>query len=339
MNMMGHNGGPALTMNDAQALSFVQGQAYRINQQVYEARYPDYDFGRLIYVDSTGPEWSPGILTYTSDMSGRANWQSGYAKDIPLADVSQDMQQKTFHMAAIGYQWNIEEVNVAIQIGAPLPARRARAARLAYMQFMFNLTLFGDTEKGLGGLTNYGGVITTIAPSDGTGGVPYWVNSAGVGMKTPAQIVRDINIGIRGIRRGTFNTEMADTVLLPDEAYDYISSTPYSATTMETILSFIQRTNVYTRETGQQLTIRAFRELGAAGAGAAAGLGRMVVYKNDQDYVKLHLPMPHRFLPIYADGPLNSTVPGIFRTGGVELLTTVAMRYVDGISQPAADPS
>ena len=67
--------------------------------------------------------------------------------------------------------------------------------------------------------------------------------------------------------------------------------------------------------------------------GKLGGTGRMVAYKNDQDYVKLHLPLPHQFLPVYQDGPLNWTVPGIMRIGGVELLTTAAFRYIDGISE------
>ncbi|ULJ73602.1 DUF2184 domain-containing protein [Rhizobium gallicum] len=325
-----------MIVNDAQALAFVTAQAYRINQTVYETRFPDWDFARLIYVDTTGPAWSPGILTYTSDLTGAAKFQSGYAKDIPLADVSQDMQTKTFHLAAIGYQYNIEEINTAIQIGSSLPNRRARAAKLAYTKFMYDLTLSGNTEKGLGGLINYPGVTTVIVPADGTGSVTFWVDEDGVGTKTPAQIVRDINLALQGISLATFETELADTILLPVEAYNYIAATPYSATTMETILSFIMRTNIYTLTTGRPLTIRTVRELGTAGVGAAAGTGRMVAYKNDQDYVKLHLPMPHQFLPIYQDGPLNWQIPGIFRTGGVELLTTVAFRYMDGISQPPA---
>ncbi|MFA7174474.1 MAG: major capsid family protein, partial [Kiritimatiellia bacterium] len=157
-----------MNFNDQQALAFVTGQAYKINQRVYETRYPDWDFGRLIYVDTTGPEWAPGVLTYTSDQTGRANWQSGHAKDVPLADVSQDYQTKNFHLAAIGYQWNIEEINTTMGFpGANLPDRRARAARLAYMKFMHNLTLTGSAEKGLGGLTNYNGVTATAAPADG----------------------------------------------------------------------------------------------------------------------------------------------------------------------------
>lgn len=321
-------------VNDAQALAFVTAQAYKINQTIYETKYPDWDFSRLVFVDTSGPAWSPGILTYMSDLSGRANWQSGYAKDIPLADVSQDYQTKNFHLAAIGYQYNLEEVNAAIQIGGSLSDRRARAARLAYTKFMYDLTLKGAPEKGYGGLINYPGVPQATIPADGAGGVPYWVNSAGVGTKTPAQIVRDINIVLQGITLDTFEIEYADTILLPVEALNYIAATPYSDNTMETILSFVLRTNIYTLTTGQQLTIRSVRELGSAGVAPNAGTGRLVAYKNDAEYVKLHLPMPHQFLNVYQDGPLNWTVPGIFRTGGVELLTTAAFRYADGISQP-----
>lgn len=321
-----------MQINDAQALTFVQGQAFKINQTVYETKYPDYDFSRLIYVDTSGPEWAPGILTYTSDMTGQARWQSGYAKDVPLADVTQDMQQRSFSLAAIGYQFNIEEINTAIQVGGSLTDRRARAARKAYMKFMHDLTLKGDATKGLGGLINYAGVNVSTAPNDGTGSVTTWVDASGVGTKTPAQIVRDINLMLGGIYTGTYETELADTLLLPFEAYNYIASTPYSATTTETILSFVQRTNLYTQQTGQPLTIRTVRELST---GNAAGTGgRAVAYRNAGDYVKLLLPMPHRFLSVHQAGWGQWEVPGIFRTGGVELLSTAAVRYLDGVSVP-----
>lgn len=318
---------------DAQALNLITGQVLSVNQRVYEARYPDWDFGRLIYVNTSGGEWSQGTITYSSDISGRAEWQSGYAKDVPLADVSQSYQTRTNHLAAIGYQWNIEEANFPTGVFGSLAERRARAARVAYMKFMYDLTLKGDATKGLGGLINYTGVTATTVPADGAGSVTFWVDDDGIGQKTPAQIVRDINAVLQGIYLNTFQIEMADTILLPVEAYNYIAATPYSAVTMETILSFIQRTNVYTLTTGQPLTIRTVRELSTAGTG---GTGRMVAYKNGAEYVQLHLPMPHRFLPVYQDGPMNWSVPGIFRTGGVEVLTTSAVRYADGISEPPA---
>lgn len=324
-----------MNIKDQQALAFVAGQAHRINQQVYETRYPDWDFARLIYVDTTGPEWGPGVITYTSDVSGVANWQAAAAKDIPLSDVSQERTVRNFHLAAIGYQFNLEEVNTIMGFpGASLPDRRAKAARLAYMKFMYDLTLKGSAAKGLKGIINYTGVTATDAPNDGTSSARVWIDANGVGQKTPAQIVRDINLGLQGVYLTTGMIELADTLLLPIEAYNYIASTPYSATTMETILSFIQRTNIYTMQTGQPLTIRAVADLSK---GDAAGTkGRMVAYKNNAEYVRLHLPMAHRFLPVYQDGPLNFVIPGIFRTGGVEILTTAAVRYIDQISTPPA---
>lgn len=323
-----------------QALAFFEAQSYKINSRVYETIYPDWDFGRLIFVNTDGPEWSPGVLTYMTDMTGRANWQSAAAKDVPLADVNQDFQTKTHHLAAIGYQYNLEELNSIIQLNGSLPDRRARSARLAYTQFMFNLTLFGDNEKGLGGITNFPGVVIIPAPADGSGGARHWVDSAGVGQKTPAQIVRDINIALQGVARSTFDNVLADTIFMPQSALDYISATPFSATTMETILSFILRTNLYTLRTGRQLTIRSLRELETAAtdttAPSSVGTGRLVAYNNSPEYMQLHLPMPHRFLPVYQDGPMNYVVPGIFRTGGVEMMSTSAVRYLDGISLPPA---
>src|SRR6476659_1232266 len=249
---------------DAQALNLITAQSLTVNSRVYEARYPDWDFSRLIFVNTSGGDWSQGTITYQSDISGRAEWQSGYAKDVPLADVSQDYILCTNSMAAIGYQWNIEEANAPTTVLGSLMDRRARAVRAAYMKFMYSLILTGDSTKGLNGLINYAGVTTTTAPADGTGGVTFWVDDTGVGTKTPVQIVRDINAALQGIWLATFQIELADTILLPIEAYNYIAMTPYSAVTQETILSFIQRTNVYTLQTGLPLTIRTVRELSTA---------------------------------------------------------------------------
>jgi hypothetical protein len=58
----------------------------------------------------------------------------------------------------------------------------------------------------------------------------------------------------------------------------------------------------------------------------------MVAYKKDPKVLKLHLPMPHRFLPIWQNGPFNFVIPGIFRTGGIEIRRPGAVRYLDQIS-------
>lgn len=321
-------------MNDAQQaqFGFVVNQAYTINTQVYATKFPDLDFGRLVYVDTSAPEWTPGIVTFMSSTVGKAQWYSGAAKDVPRADLTRDRSDVRIHMAAIGYGYNDEEIGQAQLMGMNLPAGKAEAARRAYMEFMWNVTITGDNDKGLQGLINQSGVTAAVAPADGTGGVTTWFDAGGNATKTPQQILRDFNNMLIGIFTSTLTVEMADTVLLPYSTEANLGATTMSSTNSETVLSFIERNNIYTRRTGQPLTIRG--ELGLDTAGAN-GTKRMVAYANRQDVVKLHLPMPHRFGHsgglVYQDGPSSFQIPGKFRTGGVETLRPGAFRYLDGI--------
>lgn len=327
-----------ITANDAAGLAFVQGQAYRINAQVLETPYPQWDFSDLVFVDTEGNPWAPGVMTYTSDFSGKAEFLSSYAKDMPLADVSQDATLRAFELGGIGYQYNIGEVNTAMNLaGGTLPSRRAGAARMTYQKFMYDLVLTGNDLKGMPGVINNSSVTAASAPADGTGSSTYWVDNAGVGQKTPTQIVRDINKALSGVDDATYGAVVANTLLMPDMAYNYIASTPMGTNSDETILSFVRRTNIYTMKTGQDLKIRAMRELAtAATTGATAGDGRLVAYFDDPNFLRLHLPMPHQFLPAYQDGWANFVIPGIFRTGGVEFMATGTAYYLDGISEAPA---
>jgi hypothetical protein len=121
---------------------------------------------------------------------------------------------------------------------------------------------------------------------------------------------------------------MADTVLLPPSALIKLSTTRIENTT-DNALSYLMKYNVVTLQTGRQLTIRGVLGLESAGA---AGVGRMVVYKRDPQVLKMHMPMPHRFLPVWQTGPMVFDVPGIFRMGPVEIRRPGAVRYCDGIT-------
>jgi hypothetical protein len=319
-----------MQMNDAQqaAFGFVVNQSYNINAQVYENKFPDLDFGRLVYVDSSAPEYTPGIVTFMSSSVGKAAWYTAGAKDVAKADLTRDKSEIKVHMAAVGYGYDTEEVGQAQLMGMDLTGGKALAARRAYTEFMWNITIAGDTSKGLQGLGNQTGVTAGPVAANGTG-TPntLWFAADGTQTKTAAQIIADINGGLTGAFTGSNTVEMADTILLPYTTIAQLASTPMTATNSETILSFILRTNIYTMMTGQQLTIRGVLGLDALGAG---GTKLMVVYANRQDVVKLHLPMPHRFFPVYQDGPFNFEIPGAFRTGGVETLRPGAFRYLYG---------
>jgi hypothetical protein len=122
--------------------------------------------------------------------------------------------------------------------------------------------------------------------------------------------------------------EIVDTVIMPYSTLANMAAMQYSPGSDTTLLEFISKNNILTSTRGLPLTIRG--ELGLDTAGAA-GTRRMIAYANREDVTKLHLPMPHRFLPVYQDGPTSFEIPGIFRTGGIEVLRPGAFRYLDGI--------
>ncbi|WP_202391067.1 DUF2184 domain-containing protein [Allopontixanthobacter sediminis] len=315
-------------MNDAAAFNFVVAQAATINPTVYETQFPDLPWNELVFVDTSAPEWTPGIITFASSTVGAARWYAGGAKDIARADVTMEKSQQAVHMASIGYGYDLEEVGQAQLLGVNLGTRKPVAARRAYNEFMWAVTQTGDTTKGLKGLVNQSSVTAGTAPADGTGSVTTWFDANGVATKTPAKILRDFNNAIIGIFTGSNTVEMADTVLLPFNVLAWLGATPMSDTNSETILSFVLRNNFYTQQTGRPLTVRGVLGLDTAGASSTR---RMAAYANRQDVVSLHLPMPHRFLNVYQDGPTSFEVPGIFRTGGVDVSRPGAFRYLDGI--------
>lgn len=206
-------------------------------------------------------------------------------------------------MAAIGYGYGLEEISQAQMLGINLTGDDAAAARRAYEEFVDRVALAGDASKGFSGLFNYPGV---TAGSAVTGN---WETA------TADQILADVNTALTLQTQGTLFTAFSDTLLLPYAKFLLIATRKVNEQGLETILTYLQKNNVYTATTGRPLTIRGLNGLDAAGAGDTA---RMVSYRRDPSVLKMHIPMPHRFLPVYQAGPIRWEVPGIFRLGGVD---------------------
>lgn len=308
-----------LKLMDAQAaMGFVLPQTTHIERQVNEIVYPDIQYPSLVPVDSSAPEWVKSVTFFSADKFGAAKWINGNADDIPRAGTERTKFETAVHMAGIGYGWGLEEISQAALLGMPLTADDAIAARRAYEEFVDEVALFGNAEKGLQGLVNNS---TVPAASAITGN---WQN----GTTTPAQILADVNGALVGQYAATLFTSMADTLLLPYERFLYLGSTMVSANSDMSILRWLQENNAYTTATGRPLLIRGMRRLLTAGAGDTA---RMIAYRRDPMVVKLHIPMPHRFLPVYQSGPMRWDVPGVFRLGGVDIRRPKEFSYVDGI--------
>lgn len=305
------------------SLGFAQKQTSHIEAGVYAIRYPELNYAELIPVDTSAGEWSKSVTYYSMDGAGAASWINGNGKDIPVVGVNMEQHETQVYTAGIGYSYGYEEVNQARLLGISLDGTKAGLARRAYEQMVYDVALNGDTAKGFEGLYSYTGVPAASVTADGAGGggsSTLWAN------KTTDQILRDINALLIGIHSTTKETELADTLILPTERFNAIASLRMSDTAM-TVLEFVQRANVFTAQTGQPLVIRGKRGLLTKGSGNSA---RMIAYRRSPEVLKLHIPMPHRFLPVQIEG-LQFTVPGVFRLGGLDIRLPKAVSYGDGI--------
>lgn len=313
---------------DAQeAMSFLISQTSIIEPQVYKIKYPDLQYSKLIPIDTSANEWAKSVTFFSMDRVGQAAWFNSMATDMRLADVNRTKFEVGLELGGIGYRYGLEELGFAQMIpGTNLGTERADSAKRAAEEFIDATAFLGDTAKGWSGLINNSSVTRVDAVADGSGTSALWST------KTADKIIRDVNDALTGVYTGSNTVEMADTVLLPPSALSILSSSRIDATS-ENALSYLMKYNIYTMQTGQPLTVRGVLGLEFAGSG---GVGRMVVYRRDPGVVKMHIPMPHKFLPVWQTGPMIFDVPGIFRIGPVEIRRPGAVRYVDGISPVAA---
>ena len=308
---------------DAQqaAMGFLVSQLTYLEPQVLRISYPDIQYPRLIPVDNSAPEWAKSVTYFSMDKVGRAEWFHHSATDMALADVTRDKHEQTIEMGGIGYRYTLEELGQAMMIpGMNLTTEKAEAARRAAEEFIDDKSLRGDTAKGTKGLINSDANVTVVTITNG-----FWAN------KTGDQIATDINDALTGVYSTSLTVEMADTILLPVDMMSLIATKRMDSNGSSiSVLEWVRRYNVYTQVTGRPIEIFAVRGLENAAAGGDGG--RMVVYRRDPQVLKLHIPMPHRFMPVWQTGPIIYDIPGIFRLAGLEIRRPGAIRYVDQIS-------
>lgn len=325
-----------MQITDSQALNFLAQQTRVLSTKAFNVEYDIVDYASLVPVNTDYPEWASGADFQVGDLAGAAKWQSGWAEDVPVADVSLLSVGIDFAMYAVGYRYNIEEIGKAMHAGFPLTARKAVAARQAADIFCAETALYGGGHQGWTGLINKAEVTPAVAPNTGTGSARNWVDANGVGLKTPEQIVAELNGLLMGPLNssGVLSSLMGDTILLPPAAYQYIALTPYGVTSPNmTILQWFMANNIYTTRTGRPVTIRELPAL--AGAGTASGVvgqGRAIGYRNSPDSLEFPMPMTYRFLEVDRHGPLQYQVPGIGRVGQLTIIRDGAVRYLDGVT-------
>lgn len=308
---------------DEQAnLAFVRNQANLIEPQVYQTQYPSVQYPELIPVDTSAPEFIQAVTYLSTDMRGAAQWINANAQDIPNVMGSMSESTTSVHSAGIGYGYGWQELGFARMLNINLTTDRAEGARRISEEFIDSIVWVGDTPKGFKSFISNSNITPANVANNAAASSRLWT------AKTGSEVLKDINEALIDTYTVSNQIEMADTLLLSPGRWAYLGTTPWSAdnSSNATLLDMVMTKNLYTAKTGQPLKIGTVRELATAGASTTQ---RMVTYTRRPDCVKLHLPMPHRFLPVQNKGALYFEVPGVFRLGGVDIRRLGTVRYRD----------
>ena len=304
--------------NDAQLntmLDFVQSQKTHVEKTAYETKFPEIIYEELVPVDMSAPAWTQTITSLSSEEIGEAGWINANADDMQTVELKFLTSEKPVYEAGVGYTYGYAEIQQAMAYGRNLSAEKAVVARKAYERFMQKVTFVGDKTKNLAGLTTSTAVNVLSATKT-------WATA------TQAELLTMINqILVTKSADGEFVT-IADTLLLPVDAWEALTSRTLENGSGITLLTYIKENNVYKATTGRDLDIRAIGQLSKAGNG---GLTRAVAYTRDPSVVNLHIPMPQMFLPVHRTGLMNLAVGSMFRTAGVNIKDPTAVRYMDGV--------
>lgn len=297
---------------DAASTMFFDRELEQIKARSYDVLKAPLAANRLIPVDSTT---SPGAKTVTYDQydtTGIAKIISNYADDLPTADVTGKQFTSTLKSLGNSYVYSLEDIRAAQFAGKPLEQRKANSAARAHMELMNRLAFFGDTEYGIQGwLSNAN--IPAAAVVAGVGGVT-WV------LKTPDEILKDMNDAVAQIISVSNGAEMPNTIVLPITQYQLIANTARSSTSDRTILEFFLSNN-------PGMSVEWANELKGTFTGATDGF---IVYDKNPDKLWQEVPqLFEQFAP--QEDNLAFKVPCHSKHGGTIVPYPLAQRFRYGI--------
>lgn len=300
---------------DSDAYAYLVSQLSYITPRTFEKKYGNISYPELVPVSFEANSWATAIETFYVDGVAIGKDINSAGDDIPFVQETTSRDQLAINLAAIGFEYNLDELEKAQALGIPLEERRANLARRGYEEHAQRRCYVGDSDRSIEGLLNHSAVPTAAAAST------FAAALAGANPGDAAAAL--VNEAISAVWVDTKQIERANTVLLPTQIVSDLSTTRLGSTSDITIMEFVKKNNVYTLETEEELMIRALPQL-------TGTLNKMVTYSRNPDVMTYHIPMALEFLAPQVQN-LKFRVPGRYKLAGLELRYPGAMNYRSGI--------
>ncbi len=303
---------------DADQAFFFSRQLEAMKSRSYDVKYAELPFRNVFPVTNEAGEGADTITYESYDKTGMSKIiSSGYARDLPRADVGGKEVTIPVRELGIAIGWTLGEIRKATRAGKPLNARKMDAAVRGNEQTLNSIAFFGDAENNLIGLFTHPNIPIANAPN-GAGGTPEFST------KTVDEILADVNGLMNGIFVLTKMVERPDTLLLPPAQWADLATRRLGENNDTTILEYVATKSPFLKSVAD---IIAINELEGAGSGAT---DVMVAYKRTPDTVQMEIPMELRFHPEQRDG-LEVVVPAECSTGGLNIYYPLAFSILDNI--------
>lgn len=300
--------------DDSESVFFAQQLEY-VKSKTYDEKLANLYAAKLFPVSTEADPGAESISYESYGLVGLAKLISGYADDLPRADIKGTKVTVNIFTIGTSYGYSTQDIRSAKMKGLPLSARKAVAARRANDTAVNKIAFKGDADKNIVGVLDNPNITRHVLKNDGTGSSTKWVD------KTPEQVLRDLNDVVNGIVDLTNNVEIPDTIVLPIKQFNYISNTIVPETGGESILVNFKKNNQYIKN------VVSAPEMKGAGSG---GEDAMLVYRKDINAVSLEIPMAYTQHAPQARN-LEFVVPCESRTAGVIVYYPLSMAIAVGI--------
>jgi len=254
-----------------------------VKAQTYDIVYGQLMARKLFPLNTEAHPGTETIKYNQFDYVGEAKIVSNYATDFPRVDIKGKEFRHPVQSIGDSYGYSIQEIRSSQQAGIRLEANRAAAAKRTMMVKENKIAFFGDSDYGLPGFLSNSSVITGTVPNDGTGPSTTWAS------KSADLIIRDMMQVANAPFDSTEGVESANTVLLANDQYSYISTTPRAAVSDTTILEFFLAKHPTVTE------VIPVGQLSSSIYPASLGFSGNLIVAYDRNPGKLSLEVPQPF--------------------------------------------
>lgn len=341
-NMRGLPLGGSFTTHDGRTVdstgAFLVGELERLDQTIHEPLAAvtwsrDIDLREDVTIAdevssfTTSTFAAPGSLGVGNGIGNGKSW-IGKTSD-QIAGISTDIDKNPQPLRPWGMElkFTILELEAAAKLGRPVDSQKLTGLQLKHQMDIDEQVYIGDTSTGDTGLVNSSRVTNVNNVVDGTQGSAKWA------LKTPDEILTDVNTMLKSVWKASGYAVMPEKLLLPPAQFGFISTAKVSSAGNMSILKYIQENSLLTTSGKGKLDIQPLKWLVGAGVGGTIGsegtVDRAVVYTQDKQRVRYPMTMLQR-TPVQFEGIYHKTTY-YCRLGVVEVVYPETIGYFDGL--------